>query len=149
MKEITVRKHISSRILQHGSRVLKQSAVRIMIVPSVFFTKKNEHPHALDGKNNGNAAVDLRTGVVAAETTLFVLSAACMAWAVKNEMQLSQEARELNAVVEKTFFTEARITNNKEAYIENHAMFGMTLGLAVFFGYRLIRMAQAKFDKRG
>lgn len=149
MKEMTVRQHVSSRILQQGKYALRQSAVKIRQAPSSIFTRKKEHPHALDWKESGKAAVDTRPGVVAAESALFVLSAACIGGAIKNEMRLSREARELNAVVEKTIGTEIRIANSKGAYVENLAIFGMTLGLAGFFGLRLIRMLQAKFEKKG
>jgi len=146
VKEMTIKPHVSKNSQQRVNRAIGQSAVRVRQVPSGFFTRKKEHLRALDGKRI-TAPVDARPSTVAFESAMFALSVVCIGGAVNNDVQFSREARELNAVVEKTLVTEIRIASNNAASGENLTVLIMTLGLAGFFGMRLLRVAQAKLGK--
>ena len=148
VKEMTIRPHVSKNSQQRVNRALGQSTVRVRQVPSGFFRRKHEHLRALDGKCSAKAPVDMRPRTVAFESAMFALSAVCIVGAVKNDVQLSREARELDAVAEKTLVTEIKIANTNAAYGENLAMMSMTLMLVGFFGMRLLRMLQARFEKK-
>ena len=149
MKEMGIRPHFSNRIMQHGTRALGQSAVKVRRVQSSIFRRKNERPQALEARKNGKAPLDMRPGVVAAESALFVLSAvnatgALYAWdnAVAGKSQLK-------ALEEQTPWTEVRIANASESQWTAAFSFVATVALTIFFGNRLVRMAQAKFGKTG
>jgi hypothetical protein len=148
VKEMTIRQHVPNNSLQHVNRALRQSAVKARQVQSSIFTRKKEHPHALDGKESEKGAVDLRGGAVAAESALFVLSIATATGALYAWDNAVAEKNELKAVKEQTPLTEAKIANANENQWTAAISFVATMALAAFFGLRVIRMLQAKFEKK-
>ncbi len=145
MQERTVRPYFSGNGMQRMNRALGQSAARIRQVAPGFFRRKHEHLQVLDGKRSGNAPIEMRPGYVAAESAIFVLSMATATGALYSWDAAIAEKNGLKALKEQTLGTEIMISNANGSQWDAGLSFLGALGIAVFFGNRLVRMARAKF----
>ena len=149
MKSMAMRRHATGFCSQPAALAHGQARVKARQAPARVFARKKEHPHALCGKETWKDSLGLRPGAVAGESAIFFLGAACMAGEIRNDARLAQEARELDAIAEKSFGNEIRISDNGAASSENLFAFAMTVVVVGVAGLRLLRMAQAKLEKKG
>ena len=149
VEEMTIRPHVSKNSQQRVNRALGQSEVKVKPVQAGFFRRKHEHLRALDGKRSIKAPVDMRPGVVASESAIFALSIATATGALYAWDNAVAKKSELKAEKEQTPWTEVKIANANESQWTAAFSFVATMALAAFFGMRLLRMMQAKFEKKG
>ena len=146
VNRVGARQHFPNHDGQRRGGMPRQEKQEIRQVPPAIFTRKDERPQALDG--NGKGALDMRPGVVAAESALFVLSTVTATGALYSWDIAVAKKSELMAE-EQTLWTEVQAANAKENQWTTAVSFLATMWLAVFFGHRLVRMAQARFSKEG